>query len=201
MGIMKPGGSPQLIILGGPNGAGKSTSAPRVLPGDISFLNADTIAMSLPGGHAPGNDLPAGRQYLETWKELVQQRSSVSIETTLAGRSLASRIGRIKRSGYTVQLIYFWLENAGLAVARVEERVRRGGHSIPEATIRRRYVKSIINLLDLYIPLSDVWLVYNNSDLLEPQLIASGSSSETQIAQPDLWEIIQKGSAHDVTAG
>jgi predicted ABC-type ATPase len=73
----------------------------------------------------------------------------------------------VQSTGYKFHLVYLWLPIVELAIARVEERVRRGGHAIPEAVIRRRYDRSLDNFFNIYVPFADSWLMLDNS--LEPR--------------------------------
>ena len=144
---------PQIVILAGPNGAGKSTLAARFVPPGVPFLNADNIARTLilaPGQNA---DIAAGRLLLARIDEAVQTKTSFALETNLANRTLATRIPRWQQDGYTVSLVFVWIPSADLALARVAARVRSGGHSIPEATIRRRYKAGVRAFFEVYQPL------------------------------------------------
>ena len=76
------------------------------------------------------------------------------------------------------------------------ERVRAGGHSIPEATIRSRYRRSLVNLFELYLPLTDTWAVYNNSQLGSPRLIAQSHQQSLEILCPDEWTCLQHEAQH-----
>jgi predicted ABC-type ATPase len=97
----------------------------------------------------------------------------------------------LRQTGYEVHLVFVWLSNVELAIARVAERVRRGGHSIPPVEIRRRYRRGIGNLFDLYIPITDSWAVYDNSFGDEPSVIATGAANGPQvISRSDLWEML-----------
>lgn len=131
--------SPFVIVLAGPNGAGKSTAA-RALLADtfnvVTFVNADVIAQGLSGFNPESMAMEAGRIMLHRLRTLVDQRANFALESTLAGRAYAPWLRSIRVSGYTVHLIYYWVDSPDLAVARVAERVRQGGHDIPEATIR-----------------------------------------------------------------
>ena len=60
-------------------------------------------------------------------------------------------------------LTFLWLASPELAAARVAQRVRQGGHDIPIETIERRFRSGVRNMLELYLPLSDVGLIYDNS--------------------------------------
>ncbi|HSH42715.1 MAG TPA: zeta toxin family protein [Arenicellales bacterium] len=64
---------------------------------------------------------------------------SFGFETTLAGRGYARMIPRWRNDGYRVELIFLQLDRPETAIARVAERVRQGGHDVPEAVIRRRF--------------------------------------------------------------
>ncbi len=76
-----------------------------------------------------------------------------------------------------------------LAVHRVRERVRMGGHNIPEEVIRRRYVKSVRNFFDLYQPLADSWGIYDNSEVSAPSQIATANKGgHIQVLDESLWQ-------------
>ena len=98
-------------------------------------------------------------------------------------------IERCKTEGYRFTLIYVWLPDKKLAVERVAQRVKSGGHDTPDDVIRRRYERGRPNFFELYRPLADEWSVWNNSgrDSME---IARGTLGTEQILQPDVWESI-----------
>lgn len=112
-----------------------------------------------------------------------------ALESTLASRSLAPFIARCRDSGYRFTLIYIWLRDAHLAVERVAQRVKSGGHDIPDAVIRRRYERGRKNYFELYRPLADKWSVWNNSDEKSVE-VANGTFGTEEILQPDIWESI-----------
>jgi predicted ABC-type ATPase len=114
---------------------------------------------------------------LERLHRLADQRADFAFETTLAARTYAAWLKGLRQTGYAVHLVYFWLDSADLAVARVAERVRQGGHQIPEPTIRQRYQRSIRNFFQLYRPVVSTWEVFDNSQSDTPQLVAQGDES------------------------
>jgi predicted ABC-type ATPase len=178
---------PEVVIIAGPNGAGKSTFARFVLPEAMPFLNADEIAKALPGNR----DRESGRLLLHRWDDLAAARQSFAIETTLASRSLAPKVAQLKTQGYRFVLIFLYSPSPELNAARVASRVRRGGHNIPEDTIRRRYELGIKNLTELYLPLADEWQIYANLTLEGPSLIAAGGEGqETLVAEASAWRRI-----------
>jgi len=179
---------PQAVIIAGPNGSGKSTCSVALLTQFVEFVNADLIAQEITGHTRAGADIGAGRLFLEQIERLARQRRDFAIETTLATRSLADRIVQWRRDGYRVHLVFLWLPSADLAVQRVAFRVRSGGHSVPESTIRRRFTAGLRNLFRIYIPIVDTWRVYDNSRGADPVLIASGvKDGPVKIAEPDAW--------------
>jgi predicted ABC-type ATPase len=123
---------------------------------------------------------------------LADKRKSFAFETTLAGRSYAPWLTSLRQTGYRVHLIYFWLASADLAIARVAQRVRMGGHDVPVPTIRQRYQRSLRNFFSLYRPLVNFWQLYDNTQMGLPQLIAYGEATigETVLVQP-LWDLIR----------
>jgi predicted ABC-type ATPase len=185
---------PLVIVMAGPNGAGKSTAAAHLLPEGMTFVNADEIAKTLPDYPSRSADIQAGRLVLERLDELERQRADFAVETTLASRSLAARIARLRQSGYHFRLIFAFLPDADTAVRRVAGRVLQGGHDIPEETIRRRYRAGINNFFHLYQPLADKWSVYDTTQFAPPTLIAEGiMGGSVRIVDPDSWRRMQEG--------
>jgi len=88
---------------------------------------------------------------------------SFAFETTLSGRGYARLIPAWQAHGYIVKLFFLQLASAELAIARVRQRVRKGGHNISEAIIRRRFAMGRRNFDYLYKPIVDEWALYDNS--------------------------------------
>jgi predicted ABC-type ATPase len=189
--------SPRAILLAGPNGAGKSTAARILLAETLrlpTFVNADVIAQGLAGFDPASAAVEASRIMLERLRTLAEQRADFAFETTLAARSYAAWLAELREGGYRIFLVYFWLESADLAVARVAGRVRTGGHDVPEATVRQRYVRSIRNFFALYRPLADGWRVYDNTAADGPHLIARGDGPRgTEVVyNQDTWRRLKE---------
>ena len=158
--------SPRIFIIAGPNGAGKTTFAKEYLPNEAHcpvFVNADLIAAGLAPFDPTKAAIAAGRLMLKELKRHADNLESFAFETTLSGSSYSRMIPEWQRSGYTVKLILLQLNSADDAVNRVAQRVRQGGHDIPEATIRRRFCKGITNFSSIYAPIVDSWTLYDNS--------------------------------------
>jgi predicted ABC-type ATPase len=186
--------TPRLVIIAGPNGAGKSTIANRVLTDAAAvteFVNADTIARGLSAFEPERVAVQAGRIMLQRLKELAQSRANFAFESTLATRSFAPWISELVKIGYAVELTYVWLDSANLAVSRVAERVRLGGHSVDPETVKRRYFRRLHNLIELYLPLAAIWSIINNTRVDGPGLIASGGTNrETRVVDAVTWNRI-----------
>ncbi len=188
---------PSLIALAGPNGAGKSTAGPALLKdtlGVTEFVNADLIAQGLSPFAPEAAAFAAGRIMLARLRELSRRRATFAFETTLAGRAYASWIARLLDDGYLFHLIFLWLPSPEHAIARVADRVRRGGHGIPEETVRRRYRLGLKNFFDLYQPMASAWHVYDSASGPLPRLIAAGGrTTETRVVDDRIWRLLSKG--------
>ena len=185
--------SPGVVVLGGPNGAGKSTAAPRLLRGSLKveeFVNADTLAQGLSAFRPEGVALEAGRITLKRLDDLESQRKSFAFEFTLSSQTLAGRLSRLKDHSYTVHIVYLWLPTADLAVARVAERVRAGGHDVPVDAVRPRFTRGRRNFFTLYRPLADTWRLYDASSVRGPLLVATGGyRTPTKIRDQRTWRL------------
>lgn len=189
--------APRVVILAGSNGAGKTTAARTVLAdtlGVMTFVNADAIATGLSGFDPEGVAFEASRIMLERMHALAAQRADFAFETTLSGRTYAPWLRALQASGYRVSLFYIWLTDLELAIRRVAIRVSQGGHSIPEATIRQRYSRSVRNFHQLYSPFVDEWMVYDNSGENEYRLIAARKREQAiAIVEPEVWTKFLRG--------
>lgn len=157
---------PKIIIIAGPNGAGKTTFAREFLPQEADcpvFVNADLIAAGLSPFAPERAAIQAARLTLEAIAQHVARRENFAFETTLSGRAYARQIAQWRAMGYQVELFFLSLPSADMAVQRVAERVRQGGHNIPEATIRRRFEAGRRLLIEVYQPLVHQWVLYDNA--------------------------------------
>lgn len=186
---------PNLFVISGCNGAGKTTASFTVLPELLQireFVNADEIARGLSPFQPEKVSIEAGKIMLRRLQELLSQQVDFAFETTLSTRSFVGLIQQAKRLGYTVNLIYYWLDSVELAIERVKTRVAEGGHDIPTDTIIRRYHAGLKNFLHLYKNKVDYWMLIDNSRT-DPELIAEGRYPEGfQIVNKDKWLRINK---------
>lgn len=189
---------PNLYIIAGCNGAGKTTASYTVLPEMLDcreFVNADNIAAGLSPFNPESVALEAGRIMLKRINELLTEGADFAFETTLATRSYVALINKARNSGYKITLVYFWLSSVEEAKARVAGRVKNGGHNIPQEVIERRYYRGILNLLNLYRSICDLWMLVDNTTQI-PELIVRGEYNVSElIFNNDLWKHINKQTA------
>jgi predicted ABC-type ATPase len=186
---------PKLYVVAGPNGAGKTTFAKTFLPDYVAckqFVNADLIAGGLSPFSPESAALSAGKLLLERIHSFSRKKIDFGFETTLSGITFASLFKKLKIEGYRIHLFFLWIPNVQLALARIADRVRRGGHPIPEPVVRRRFHKGMRHLFYLYRPLLDSWNLFDNSGPI-PHLIASEDEGKLQVLNQDLFDRISKG--------
>jgi predicted ABC-type ATPase len=163
----------KIFIIAGPNGTGKTTFAQEFLPNEAEcpvFINADLIAAGL-SPFSPGSAaVKAGRLMLEAMTDHEAKGESFAFETTLAGLAYTRHIPRWRAKGYHVTMFFLSLPTAEMAIARVAERVRQGGHHVPDEIVRRRFTAGKRNFERVYRDIVDAWAVYDNSGN-EPVLI------------------------------
>jgi len=167
---------PNLYIIAGCNGAGKTTASFTVLPEMLNcdeFINADEIARGLSPLNPERVAIDAGRLMLGLIDKLITARKDFAFETTLSTKSYVKTILKAKQQGFDVSMVFFWLDSVDLAIERVKARVEEGGHNIPENVVSRRYYSGLKNLFELYMPICDYWMLFNNSTS-PSQLIAEG---------------------------
>jgi predicted ABC-type ATPase len=184
---------PNLYVIAGCNGAGKTTASYTILPELLNckqFVNADEIARGLSPFEPETVAIEAGRIMLARVKELTAKQQDFAFETTLATRSYVPFISKAQKCGYIVTLVYFWLNSPELAISRVRERFEKGGHSVPEDTIRRRYIKGLENFIGLYMPISDAWILIDNSRKNNSRIIARNTQKSTEIIDKILYNQI-----------
>ncbi len=141
-------------MLAGVNGAGKSSlggAAVRELGGD--YYNPDEAARGLIAANprlgqteANGKAWLIGKNLLE---KTIANRLDFAFDSTLGANTIPALLRQAAQEGFEVHVWYAGLSSPEMNLARVKSRVRKGGHDIAEADIRRRYRHSRLNLIDL----------------------------------------------------
>jgi len=184
----------EVILIGGPNGAGKTTAAKWLLPktlGIKEFVNGDEIARGLSPFNPDGSAVLAARLMLARIRDLVRAGESFAFETTCAGRGHAQFLSQCRRAGYRVTVIFLWLPTAAMAQARVAQRVREGGHNVAGPVVQRRFVTGLRNLRQLYLPLADSALIYDNASPAGTLIAERKVPGKLTIHHPAKWKAIE----------
>ena len=157
---------PKLYIIAGSNGAGKTTFAKEFLPHYAkcsNFVNADLIAMGLAPFSPSTISIKAGKLLLKEIDNFISHKVDFAFETTLAGKAYVNLIKEAKLKGYFIHIFFLWIPNIQLAKERIKQRVKQGGHHVPDEDVKRRLARSLNNFFDLYMPLADAWDIFDNS--------------------------------------
>lgn len=185
---------PHIVIIAGPNGAGKTTAASALLGTALQidhFVNADTIAAGLSAFAPEKAAIQAGKAMLERMHYLANCDENFAFETTLASKTFAPWIAKLKKEkDYQFHLTFLTLKTPDLAVFRVAERVKMGGHFVPEDTIRRRFKSGLKNFFSLYLPLADSWQMYDNTHMGDLSPIASKISNKIKVYHSESWQAL-----------
>jgi predicted ABC-type ATPase len=162
----------RLYVLAGVNGAGKSSiggAAIRTAGGD--YYNPDEAAAALIAANPALSQTEANAAAWQQGRKLLEraigQRLDFTFETTLGGSTMPRLLTEAASRGIEVRVFYVGLASAEAHIERVRQRVRAGGHDIPEADIRRRYRHSLLNLVQLLPTLTEL-RVYDNSAAADP---------------------------------
>lgn len=161
----------QFIVYAGANGAGKSSlRAGGTDPVDVE-IDPDRIARQINPSASRSVDFEAGKEALRLFDRTLAEERSMSIETTLTGRSILGRMQAAKDAGYDVTLRYVALNDPEENIRRVEGRVAQGGHWIAPETIRRRTTNSLENL-PAAAAIADRSVLFDNSGTAHREVLA-----------------------------
>jgi len=181
-----------IYIIAGPNGSGKTTFAQEFLPDYVKcqhFVNADLIAQGLSPFSPQIAAMKAGRLVVEQLHEFANKNLDFAFETTLAGKTYVNYLKKMKRRGYQIHLFFLWIPSEKLALQRIKDRVAEGGHDVPALDVKRRFARSVRNFVQLYRPLLDSWMLFDNSGRI-PKLIAEEKNRSANIIDGELFEKI-----------
>lgn len=186
-----------LIIVAGPNGAGKTTFVRDYLEQDpLAFLSADDIAAKISPGQPEAARIEAGREFSRRLRARIQAGDSFAIESTLSGRSTNRIFQQAKAEGYTVSIVFVFLDSPQACMDRIRERVRDGGHNVPDADVKRRFFRSKWNFWRIYRYQATIWFLFcNSSDAFEQ--VAFGDKTGYDITNDRLLAAFLEGIEND----
>jgi predicted ABC-type ATPase len=161
---------PVLIFLAGPNGAGKTTFFETYLePLGLPYVNADRIARILrtaePAEKADAIDRRAFAEAERLRAALVEARLSFCTETVFSdpARAKVGFLEDARQRGFSVFLVFIGLADPVLSIARVKQRVRQGGHDVPDDRLRARFPRTLANLREAVALVDEAFLFDNSS--------------------------------------
>ncbi len=184
----------RLVIIAGANGTGKTTLAKEFLKKyKINFLNADEIALSVSKNkkNLLENRIKAGKRFIVRLSNAIKARESIAVESTLAGRYLLKTIRNVKKQGFRISIIYVFVDNAEIALRRIQARVDAGGHDVPKQDVLRRFDRSKLNFWKLYKNVADEWTMFYNG-MERPVLVASGEKAGFEVVDILLFRLFKK---------
>lgn len=161
-----------LLVLAGVNGAGKSSIGGNVMlrGAGMAWFNPDTYTrMLMQGGLALAEaNAQAWQHGVDLLDQAVAAGHSHAFETTLGGATMTQRIAAAS-STHDVLMWYCGLSSAEQHIARVANRVAAGGHAIPEAKIRERWIHAPLNLIGLMPCLNELRVFDNSAEAMPGQ--------------------------------
>ncbi|MCL2335724.1 MAG: zeta toxin family protein [Endomicrobia bacterium] len=154
------------FILAGANGVGKTSLSNEILKAyeNSRFLNADEIAKSINPKDLASVRILAGKKLLSNLDLLMSKKETIILESTIAGKSLINLIKKAKTIGYKIYIFYTFADSPEVCIERIKDRVKKGGHFVPDEDVRRRFYRSINNFWNIYRHLADVWVLYYNME-------------------------------------
>lgn len=181
-----------MIIVAGANGSGKTTFATQYVEElGYDFLNADFITKRLEDEGQPQALIKAGRLFFKRLNNYIREEQNFVVETTLSGSYINKVALKAKAANYTVRLIYLFLDNPDMCLERVKLRVKKGGHTVPEEDVIRRFYRSKVNFWQNFRQIADDWLLHYNGEK-GLQAVAEGNNQEYIVENGELFNLFLK---------
>ena len=178
----------EIVIVAGGNGVGKTTFARQfLLEYPYEFLNADEIAKELSPHEPTEKKISAGKIFFQNLHDLIEQEKSIVIESTLSGHYLLKFFELWQQKNYQTQIIFIFVDTPEILIERIQNRVMKGGHFVPDEDVRRRFERGKKNFWLFYKNLADSWsLFYNMNDSFLQ--FATGEKDKIVVVDEDLFE-------------
>lgn len=180
---------PQLLVVAGPNGAGKTTFAREYLEAHpCPYLSADLIAEGMSPKSLEDVRIKAGRVFLREVSAQLRKAAGFVVESTLSGMTFRKVIDEARAAGYEIGIVFVFVGSSKACVARIRERVRKGGHPVSEEDIHRRFSRSIRNFWGTYRALADRWHLFHNGGVQFHE-VAAGEGRSIEIRDEGLFSV------------
>lgn len=135
----------KFTIVGGADGVGKSSflGSLNEQRDDLGVVvDADKINLRFDGDKVKG-----GKAASQLISDCLEREISFTQETTLSGHKTLKTVKEAREKNYCVRLYYIGISSAQESLLRIENRVKKGGHGIPESDVLRRYKSRFEDLL------------------------------------------------------
>jgi predicted ABC-type ATPase len=158
---------PELIVIAGPNGSGKTSITEQLLihtwTADCQYISPDIIAQNEFGDwNSPEASLQAARKAEGLREACLREGKCHAFETVFSAPDKVDYVRRAQAAGFFIRLFFICTDRPEINIARVANRMREGGHTVPTDKIISRYSKSIAQCAAV-IPLVDRAYIYDNS--------------------------------------
>ena len=170
---------PSILVIAGPNGSGKSTVT-KGLPVIGLYANAYEIKKA-----SNCSDLQAAREAEMIRRTLLEAGQDFTFETVLSTDRNLLLLEEAKEAGYQICAVYVFTKDSVINVRRVRNRVKMGGHDVPEDKIISRYEKSLQNLSRLVRIADQTRIVDNSKDV--PSVICEVADGRARIWENEDW--------------
>lgn len=167
-------------IIAGVNGVGKSSLTGVLRQSDSKLgriIDVDKIAAS--NGN---NNVLAGRRAIGYIKDCLTKGICFTQETTLSGHLTAQTAKQAREASYFVRMFYIGLDSADESILRIANRVRKGGHDIPQEDVIRRYATRAKSLADVLPFCDEATFFTNDNGFVEVGVYRNGEIICTQDA-------------------
>jgi len=182
-------GAPGLVVVAGPNGAGKSTFIELYVQDlGLPYVNADHITRILreaqPAWSPRDLDQRAFDEAERLRDDLLELRVGFCTETVFSDPvgSKLDFLERARAAGFFVTLVFIGLENPGISLGRVRQRVAQGGHDVPEARLLSRFPRTLKNLRGA-VPIVNEAFLFDNSLFDSPYRLVAAYADGRLVAQ------------------
>jgi predicted ABC-type ATPase len=178
-----------LVVVADPNGCGKTTFVREYLESfPYPYISADDIAETMDSDSIDDVRFEAGREFFTQAAAHLSNGDNFIVESTLSGLMFKKVLNKTREASYDISILSIFLGSPEACVARIQERVRKGGHSIPEEDVRRRFPRSIINFWNTYRTFANRWHLFYNGGVQFHE-VALGEGDIVEIRDEDLFEV------------